>query len=215
MEIVKTVEEETIINMDDNVSDKEKKILIAAIRIMSEKGFRASRTSEIAKEAGVSEGTLFRYYPKKKDLLLALLPPLILSFFQPIITEMFSKSNAPKSSTLKYELKHFFSTRLSLLDDNKGLLKIIILESIYYPELQKSIQKLMTETVFPSLEQMIMEQIEKKHIKKMSVTTVSRILMSQLLGYFILSSYFPDQYPRDDDKEINEMVDIILNGIKR
>ena len=51
------------------VENRENDILFAAIKIFSEKGYNAATTSEIAKEAAVSEGTIFRYYKSKKDLL--------------------------------------------------------------------------------------------------------------------------------------------------
>ena len=50
---------------DFGLPEKEEKILKSAIKIFSEKGFSASTTSEIAKDAGVAEGTIFRYFKTK------------------------------------------------------------------------------------------------------------------------------------------------------
>ncbi len=52
-----------------NLPEKEQRILEAAIAVFSEKGFSAATTSEIAKNAGVAEGTIFRYFKTKKDIL--------------------------------------------------------------------------------------------------------------------------------------------------
>lgn len=49
--------------------DKEKRILEAAISISVEKGFSSTTTSEIAKRAGVAEGTIFRYFKTKKEII--------------------------------------------------------------------------------------------------------------------------------------------------
>lgn len=54
------------------ISQSEEKLQLiktAAIRLFSEKGFHATPTSLIAKEAGVSNGTLFHYFPTKEELI--------------------------------------------------------------------------------------------------------------------------------------------------
>ncbi len=49
----------------------EKKELIrkAAVRVMSERGFYNTKTSEIAEEAGVAVGTIYNYFKNKNDIL--------------------------------------------------------------------------------------------------------------------------------------------------
>jgi AcrR family transcriptional regulator len=44
------------------------RILEAAVQLFSRQGFAASSTHEIARLAGVSEVTVFRHFPRKKDL---------------------------------------------------------------------------------------------------------------------------------------------------
>jgi AcrR family transcriptional regulator len=52
--------------------DKRNAILDAATRVFAERGLTAAPTSEISKEAGVAEGTLFTYFKTKDDLMNAL-----------------------------------------------------------------------------------------------------------------------------------------------
>lgn len=49
--------------------EKRLALLNAAAEVVAEYGLAAAPTSLIAKRAGVSEGTLFRYFPSKDDLL--------------------------------------------------------------------------------------------------------------------------------------------------
>jgi AcrR family transcriptional regulator len=51
-------------------------ILDAAAEVFSLRGYDRATTREIAAEAGVSEGTLYRYYDSKRDMLLALIDRL-------------------------------------------------------------------------------------------------------------------------------------------
>jgi AcrR family transcriptional regulator len=49
--------------------DKREQILASALRLFVEFGFHGTPTSKIAKEAGVSNGTLFHYFATKEDLI--------------------------------------------------------------------------------------------------------------------------------------------------
>jgi len=51
------------------------KLLGAARTAFAERGYQAAKTSEIAKDAGVAEGTLFNYFPTKAELFLAAMLP--------------------------------------------------------------------------------------------------------------------------------------------
>lgn len=48
-------------------------ILQAAARVFKAKGFHLARTEDICKEAGMSAGTLFRHFPDKRSMILAIM----------------------------------------------------------------------------------------------------------------------------------------------
>lgn len=52
--------------------DKRERILDAAEHVFAEHGFFAARVSEIAKRAGVADGTIYLYFKSKDDLLISL-----------------------------------------------------------------------------------------------------------------------------------------------
>ena len=52
--------------------DKRDRILAAAERVFARVGFFTARVSEIAKEAGVADGTIYLYFKSKDDLLISL-----------------------------------------------------------------------------------------------------------------------------------------------
>ncbi|PCJ64779.1 MAG: hypothetical protein COA58_10920 [Bacteroidetes bacterium] len=55
------------------MTEKQKAILDSALKLFASKGFDAVPTSAIAKEAGVSEGLIFRHFENKAGLLNALM----------------------------------------------------------------------------------------------------------------------------------------------
>ena len=52
----------------NRVEATKKKIIEATVKIATAKGFANTRTAEIAKQAGVSEGLIFKYFPTKNYL---------------------------------------------------------------------------------------------------------------------------------------------------
>jgi TetR/AcrR family fatty acid metabolism transcriptional regulator len=57
---------------DRSSGDKRERILAAAERIFALHGFFGARVSEIAKDAGVADGTIYLYFKSKDDLLISL-----------------------------------------------------------------------------------------------------------------------------------------------
>lgn len=53
-------------------SDKRQRIVEAAIAVFAEKGFHSARVSDIARRAGVADGTIYLYFHNKDDLLLSI-----------------------------------------------------------------------------------------------------------------------------------------------
>jgi TetR/AcrR family fatty acid metabolism transcriptional regulator len=52
--------------------DKRSLITEAAVEVFAEKGFRQARVSDIAKKAGVADGTIYLYFKNKEDILLSI-----------------------------------------------------------------------------------------------------------------------------------------------
>jgi len=53
-------------------SDKRELITEAAVEVFAERGFRQARVSDIARRAGVADGTIYLYFKNKEDLLLSI-----------------------------------------------------------------------------------------------------------------------------------------------
>src|SRR5204862_6080317 len=53
-------------------NDKRGRIMDAAIKVFAERGFHTATVAEIARSAGVADGTIYLYFKGKDDLLLRL-----------------------------------------------------------------------------------------------------------------------------------------------
>jgi len=61
----------TVHSAPDRGTDKRERILAAAETVFAKHGFFAARVAEIAKEAGVADGTIYLYFKSKDDLLIS------------------------------------------------------------------------------------------------------------------------------------------------
>lgn len=61
-------------------ADSERRLIDAAIRLFSERGFHATTLRDIATDAGVSPGLLYRYLPSKEAVVLRLYRDLSVQF---------------------------------------------------------------------------------------------------------------------------------------
>ncbi|WP_421751160.1 TetR/AcrR family transcriptional regulator [Croceimicrobium sp.] len=55
------------------MTEKQEQILKTALQLFAEKGYDGTSTAKVAKEAGVSEGLIFRHFKNKEGLLQAVL----------------------------------------------------------------------------------------------------------------------------------------------
>jgi AcrR family transcriptional regulator len=80
--------------------DKRIAILDAATRVFAERGLSAAPTSEISKQAGVAEGTLFTYFKTKDDLINALYREIKLELADAMMSDF------PRKKTVRIRLRH-------------------------------------------------------------------------------------------------------------
>jgi len=80
--------------------DKRNAILDAATRLFAERGLTAAPTSEISKQAGVAEGTLFTYFKTKDDLINALYREIKLELADAMMSDF------PRKKNIRAKLRH-------------------------------------------------------------------------------------------------------------
>ena len=85
-------------------------ILSAAHDVIAERGYHAATTAEICRRAGVSSGTFFHYFPRKPDVLVALLtaasgaeadPP---GGLEPLLDEVVADAQRPGTAAFGCEV---------------------------------------------------------------------------------------------------------------
>jgi TetR/AcrR family fatty acid metabolism transcriptional regulator len=104
------------------LSDKRARILDAAIKVFAERGFHTATVAEIARAAGVADGTIYLYFKGKDDLLLRLFDEKMTA----LLAE--SRSELAKERTAPARLSRFIQLHLALVERNPDLASVLIVE---------------------------------------------------------------------------------------
>jgi AcrR family transcriptional regulator len=86
--------------------DRRNAILGAATRLFAERGLTAAPTSEISKQAGVAEGTLFTYFKTKDHLINALYREIKLELADAMMSDF------PRKKNVRTKLRHVWDRYL-------------------------------------------------------------------------------------------------------
>ena len=109
-------------DMRHKSDEKYRKIIAAATKIFAKKGFFKAKVSEIAKEAGIADGTVYIYFNHKDDILISLFEEKM----QEVLDNMKEQINLETDPLKKIE--RFALVHLKMIEDNKDIAEIIQVE---------------------------------------------------------------------------------------
>jgi TetR/AcrR family fatty acid metabolism transcriptional regulator len=99
--------------------DKRARILRAAIQVFARKGFYTARVSDIAKAAGVADGTIYLYFKNKDDVLICLFEER----FDRVISTL--RAELPDLPDPVARLRHMIALQLGTMEKHRDLAEVI------------------------------------------------------------------------------------------
>lgn len=106
----------------NGAGEKRDRILRAAVKIFSRKGFFNSKVSEIARAAEVADGTIYLYFRNKDDLLISLFEEKM----GEVVADVRRRIAAGGSAIDR--LRIFIENHMDLLERESGLVEVIQVE---------------------------------------------------------------------------------------
>lgn len=100
-------------------SDKRDRILAAAVKVFAKNGFHTTRVSDIAKAAGVADGTIYLYFESKEELLVSLFEDRVGKLLAFVGSELAKVPSAP------LRLRAVIDMQLGLLEGERELAEVI------------------------------------------------------------------------------------------
>src|SRR5262245_42448007 len=112
----------TVHSAAERGGDKRERILLAAERIFARDGFFAAKVADVAREAGVADGTIYLYFKSKDDLLISLFESRMER-----VNATLAAAIAPEPTAIG-KLHAFIRTYLGLVKDSPAVAEILTVE---------------------------------------------------------------------------------------
>ncbi|WP_186438245.1 TetR/AcrR family transcriptional regulator [Cohnella terricola] len=194
---------------------KQQRILHAAIALFAEKGFANTSTSEIAKNSGVAEGTIFRHYGTKENLLIAVIVPFLKQSLPMMAKEVFEEINPSKHARFEDFIRALFLNRMRFFRENKDIFRVVVKEFVYREELRTELLTHVNKEIVGYLNQALDYSKGKGELPDRPngylLKLIFPYIFSQFVIRFVLSAKEPDV---PDEVEADAIVKFVVNGIR-
>ncbi|MBM7564332.1 TetR/AcrR family transcriptional regulator [Paenibacillus sacheonensis] len=197
------------------MTEKQSRIVQAAIEVFAEKGYAASSTNEIAQRAGVAEGTIFRHYKTKKELLLGIVAPAMTKLITPFVLRGFNNVLDSEYDSYDQVLRAMIENRIEFLRKNRNVLKILMQEIPFHPEMQERFQREVLGVVLERLKRIVAKFQTNGHMAELPSATVVRLSISAIMGYIAVRTFYGEREDAvwDDEREREDTIAFVMRGL--
>lgn len=194
-------------------TEKQARILAAAIEVFAAKGYAGSSTSEIAQLAGVAEGTIFRHYRTKKDLLVSIVTPAMMRMIAPFVIRGFGDVLDAEHDSFEQFVRRMIDNRIEFVNRNKRLFRIVVQELPFHPEMRERFKSIILTQVLERLTAVIEKFQRAGKIAPLPAHTVARLTASTLIGYVLPRMLMTGEPGWDDEAEREATVSFLVKGL--
>jgi AcrR family transcriptional regulator len=182
------------------------RIMNAASRLFSEKGFSGTTTRAIANEAGINEVTLFRHFGSKGNLARAIMD----QFGGPAIAENIT---ALLSGDYRQDLLLIGSMMLKVMTERNDVMRMAICEAGHFPEFQDIVAE-NPRQLRRMLSRYLEDQMEKGHIHRGHPELLAQAFLGMFFSYTVLEGFLMDRLQPEVSPEeiVNQFVDLFIRG---
>jgi AcrR family transcriptional regulator len=190
------------------LTDRQRRILEAATQVFAERGFEGAATAEIAQRAEVSEGTMFKRFRTKKDLLLAVTGPYLLEIGAPDLAPVLESALADENPGLERLLHAIIRDRIEFARKHPAVIRILVQEAPFHPEILDGLSGIGSR-MFALIERF---QRTGEIDRGLRPATVARLIFSAILSH-LLARVFVRLREDDEARSIDETVQVLVRGL--
>ncbi|MEX3011788.1 TetR/AcrR family transcriptional regulator [Hoeflea sp. TYP-13] len=187
-------------------------VLDAALKMFARNGFAATKVEDIASEAGLSKGAIYRYFSSKEDIFESLVNRAIAPMAERTL-ELVETSNEDPEKLLRA----IFSVITMRLSDplTLALPRVVLQEAGRFPHLAETYRRQVLDKGIAAFEMIVKRGIETGHFRPVNARLAIRNVLGPMLAHFILGQIF--QIDRDAPVSTEEFLeshlDILMNGL--
>ncbi|MBV6434529.1 MAG: HTH-type transcriptional regulator BetI [Bryobacteraceae bacterium] len=178
-------------------------ILEAARRVFAEKGFSGATVDEIAEAAGLAKGTLYLYFPSKKEIYMAALRNGVAELGEA------TGKNMERAEGIRGKIHAFIRTRLEYVERNRDFFKIYHAEfgNLTHPlAVGEAFRKLHRQQV-EALEGILEKAAEGGEIRKAPAGAIAMALYEMTRGLMLRRLLgWAETTVEEDVETLNEFV---------
>jgi AcrR family transcriptional regulator len=200
---------------EPNLTEKQQRVLAAAMEVFAERGFAGASTAEIAKRAGVAEGTIFKIYKTKKALLIGVVAPLFSRLLAPTLIDPVVQIMKTPHATVEDWLRALYRNRVELLRAHPQLVRIAMQELPFHEEVRDVVKATVLERVWPHARGAIERFQALGLIRSAPPASIMRIVFGTFATYAVTRVFVqPNATVADDGAEIELMADVVARGLR-
>lgn len=128
---------QAVMAANGDIPPKQKRVLAASLELFAEHGFANTTTKDIAERADVAEGTVYRRYKTKNELLAAVLAPFTTAVLPRLVEEFAAKVIGQKYLTRHDLITAVVTDRLQFLQDNEQVMRVLATEVMVRVDLRE------------------------------------------------------------------------------
>ena len=188
--------------------ERQEQIMEAALNVFSRRGYAGATMPEIAREAGVAVGTIYNYFPSKRELLVAIADSYIIDPFRAIVQQQ-------KGSDLEF-LAAIMENRLNLGLQDMGRFLALFNEIQRDPDLRKRYAEEALTPIMTKLEEYVMARTADGVFREVDPAMAVRAVGGMFIGFMLIVRMEGDKTPvdlNDRQKLAQEMAKLVLRGV--
>lgn len=195
-------------------NEREGAILAAATRLFGAKGYAGTRTAEIAAAAGMTERTLFRYFPSKEQLYRRVMFPALLAAAAPRALADAGELFGRDAESFAEWHRRVLSLRLTAAKDAAPQFRLLVAGLMTDEALRRKVCRLWKANVLRPLVGTLRRYQKRGQARAdLRPEAIARAIISLNLGYIIARALLAPDATWDDDAEVAATVDILLRGV--
>lgn len=190
---------------------RREQILKAATEIFTRRGFAAATVPEIARLAGIAAGTIYLYYPNKRDLFIAVIKNLIIT--APLLELIARIPEGDITKTFKDILKDRFDLMQSEL---MSRIPSLMGEVQRDPELKALWAEHFLQPFLSRLDGIYRMMAASGKFRSMESAVAVRAVGGLILGFLILKIMEGENSPLDSlprDRVADDLLNFVLRGL--
>jgi AcrR family transcriptional regulator len=190
-------------------------IIAAALDLFVEHGFAATKLDDVAKQAGISKGTLYLYFDSKESLFKAVVREIVIPQVERSESLVLEHDGSQADLLRKLVSNWWQSVSAHRIC---GIPKLIVAESNNFPKTAQFFVDNVLDRVRRIFTQVIETGIEGGEFREVDPEYISRLLMAPMVLLAIWRhSLMPyDQtFPLDEEKYLQIHLDLFIRGLCR